>query len=179
MLNRRFLFRLSLVPGFLLLLGHAPWGQWQIYRQRHMLFLSTREDKPSYPFSKTLVSIIELYLPEASPRPARAKDYRTVHGLLSTDQMPVAVLSKNVARSLILGEKEFKDYAPVEMKLLYDFGDIVLITRPQMPENHAWRIVDAILRSNSFKLFDYKNTSPIEIHSGALKSLKGESIPEE
>ena len=105
MLNRRFLFRLSLVPGCLLLLGHAPWGQWQVYRQRHMLFLSTREDKPSYPFSKTLVSIIELYLPEASPKPARAKDYRTVHGLLSTDQMPVAVLSKNVAKSLILGEK--------------------------------------------------------------------------
>ena len=179
MLNRRFLFRLSLVPGFLLLLGHAPWGKWQIYRHRHMLFLSTREDKPSYPFSKTLVSIIELYLPEANPRPARAKDYRTVHGLLSTDQMPVAVLSKNVARSLILGEEEFKNYTPVEMKLLYDFGDIVLITRPQMPEDHAWRIVDAILRSNSFKLFDYKNDLSIDIHNGALKSLKGESIPEE
>ena len=179
MLNRRSFFRLSLVSSCLLLLGHAPWGQWQVYRQRHLLLLSTREDKPSYPFSKTLVSIIELYLPEANSRPARAKDYRTVHGLLSTDQMLVAVLSKNVARSLILGEKEFENYAPVEMKLLYDFGDIVLITRPQMPENHAWRIVDAILRSNSFKLFDYKNVLTIDIHSGALKSLKGESIPEE
>jgi len=179
MLNRRFLFRLSLVPGCLLLLGHAPWGQWQVYRQRHLLFLSTREDKPSYPFSKTLVSIIELYLPEASPKPARAKDYRTVHGLLSTDQMPVAVLSKNVARSLILGEKEFENYAPVEMKLLYDFGDIVLITRPQMPENHAWRIVDAILRSKKFKPFDYEKDLSIYLHLGALKALRGAPIPDE
>ena len=55
----------------------------------------------------------------------------------------------------------------------------MLITRPQMPEDHAWRIVDAILRSKKFKPFDYEKDLSIYLHLGALKALRGEPIPDE
>ena len=43
---------------YILLVGHAPWGAYQAYRQQHLLIMSTREDAPTYPFSKLLVKII-------------------------------------------------------------------------------------------------------------------------
>jgi len=177
MINRRNFLKFVPIIFSLSIVGHAPWGQWQVYRQRHMLFLSTIEDKPSYPFSKILVEMFEKYLPEASPRPARAKDFMRVHSLLISDQMPVAVLSKEIAHSLIQGKGKFKAYSPVEMKLLYDFGDMVLIARPKMPNNHAWRIVDAIIRSNNFKIFNYENDLYFDLHQGALGALKGDPMP--
>lgn len=180
MLSRRIYIKCLVLGLGVAVSGHAPWGQWQVYRMRHMLFLSTIEDKPSYPFSKLLVKLFELYLPEASPRPARAKDFRRVHSLLISDQMPVVVLSKNVAKSLILGEKEFKEFGPVQMNLLYDFGDMVLLARPKMPDNHAWRLVDAILRSGEFSKFSYGDSNiPFLLHGGAKKALEGKAIPEE
>ena len=40
------------------MMGHAPWGQWQVYRMRHMLFLSVQEDEDSYPFSKEIIDMV-------------------------------------------------------------------------------------------------------------------------
>ena len=91
MINRRKfskLFFLITLPCFM---GHAPWGQWQVYRMRHMLFLSVQEDEESYPFSKVIIDALSTTLPDAKARPARAKDFRRVHSLLSTDQMPLVV----------------------------------------------------------------------------------------
>ena len=59
MINRRNFLKFVPIIFSLSIVGHAPWGQWQVYRQRHMLFLSTIEDKPSYPFSKILVEMFE------------------------------------------------------------------------------------------------------------------------
>ena len=103
-------------------MGHAPWGQWQVYRMRHMLILSVIEDENSYPFSKEIISSLEDALPEARARPARARGYRRVYNLLSTDQMPLVVLSKEIALSLLYGNGVFSDFSPVNMNLVYDFG---------------------------------------------------------
>ena len=57
---------------YILLAAHSPWGQYHAYRQQHLLIMSTREDIPTYPFSKLLIEVINQELPEASARPARA-----------------------------------------------------------------------------------------------------------
>ena len=152
MLNRR-LFLNSLVLSIpLFSMGHAPWGQWQVYRMRHMLILSVIEDENSYPFSKEIISSLEQALPEARARPARARGYRRVYNLLSTDQMPLVVLSKEIALSLLYGNGVFSDFSPVNMNLVYDFGKMVLMARPKMPDSHTWRITDAIIRSKKLSL---------------------------
>ena len=74
---------------FLVFSAHSPWGQYLAYREQHLLIMSTREDLPTYPYSKTLVNVINKQLPEASARPARARTFRRVQGLFSTNQMPL------------------------------------------------------------------------------------------
>ena len=97
MLNRRFFSKSLILSLSFFSMGHAPWGQWQVYRMRHMLILSVIEDKNSYPFSKKIIDSLEKTLPESRARPARARGFRRVYSLLSTDQMPLVVLSKDIA----------------------------------------------------------------------------------
>ena len=86
MFNRLFLRFVTIFFVYILLSGHSPWGQYHAYRQQHLLVMSTREDVPTYPFSKELVKVINQELPEASARPARARTFKRVQSLLSTGQ---------------------------------------------------------------------------------------------
>jgi hypothetical protein len=48
-LSRRSTLRLVLVGVVSLLVsGHAPYGQWGVYRKRYLLILTTRDDPTSY-----------------------------------------------------------------------------------------------------------------------------------
>ena len=38
--------------------GHSPWGQYQVYRQKHLLIMSTISDEPTYSFSRRLVTAL-------------------------------------------------------------------------------------------------------------------------
>ena len=74
MFRKLFTLRLACIFFiYILLVGHSPWGQYHAYRQQHLLIMSTREDAPTYPFSKILIEVINQALPEASARPARAR----------------------------------------------------------------------------------------------------------
>jgi len=177
MLNRR-LFTKSLILSLSFIsMGHAPWGQWQVYRMRHMLILSVIEDEESYPFSKKIIDSLEKTLPESRARPARARGFRRVYSLLSTDQMPLVVLSKDVAISLLYGTGVFSEFSPVNMNLVYDFGKMVLLARPKMPDNHTWRITDAIIRSDMFH--EVINNTEIPIHNGSKTRFENLPMPEE
>ena len=66
--------------------AHSPWGQYHVYRKKHLLILSTRDDAPSYPFSRQLVDCLQAALPEAKARPARAIHLERAYNLLRTDQ---------------------------------------------------------------------------------------------
>jgi len=72
--------------------------------------MSTREDAPTYPFSKILIEVINQALPEASARPARARTFKRVQSLISTGQIPLVLLSKKNARAFINGTGPFRKF---------------------------------------------------------------------
>ena len=104
---------------YILLSAHSPWGQYLAYREQHLLIMSTREDAPTYPYSKILVEVLEEVLPEASARPARARTFKRVQSLFSTNQMPLVLLSKKNAIALINGEGPFKQYGSADAEVVY------------------------------------------------------------
>lgn len=109
-INKKFYTILFYLFLYIFFSAHSPWGQYLAYREQHLLIMSTREDEPTYPFSKILVEKINEQLPEASARPARARDFRRVQSLFATNQMPLVLLSKKNALSLIKGSGPFKKY---------------------------------------------------------------------
>ena len=182
MFDRLFILKLaSILFVYILIAGHSPWGQYHAYRQQHLLIMSTREDAPTYPFSKQLIEIINQELPEASARPARARTFKRVQSLLSTGQIPLLLLSKKNARALIQGIGPFRKFGKTKSFVIYNFGDLVLLAEPNFPNRHAWQLTKVFMNPIS-KSIDAK--SPLktrqiaDIHEGTMMALNGESIPE-
>ncbi|MBC8302977.1 MAG: hypothetical protein H8E55_45390 [Pelagibacterales bacterium] len=166
---------------YLIFAAHSPWGQYLAYREQHLLIMSTREDAPTYPYSKILIDVINKELPEASARAARAKTFRRVQGLFSTNQMPLLLLSKKNARALLKGNGVFKKYGAADAKVIYFFDDLVLLAQPSFPDKFAWMLTNAITKGEKDLL---GATSPLEtkkitdIHPGTIMALNNEKMPE-
>ena len=161
--------------------GHAPWGQWNVYRQEHLLILSTREDIPSYPFSKILVSVLNQKLPESSARPARARTFDRVQSLFSTGQIPLLVLSKKNAVDLTSGMGVFSKYNPIPARIICMFDDLVLISVADFPPKFAWLVTNAIINSKDIiqdANLNLEEDFPIPIHLGSEAYILGKPIPE-
>ena len=182
MFGRLFILKLaSILFVYILIAGHSPWGQYHAYRQQHLLIMSTREDAPTYPFSKQLIEIINQELPEASARPARARTFKRVQSLLSTGQIPLLLLSKKNARALIQGIGPFRKFGKTKSFVIYNFGDLVLLAEPNFPNRHAWQLtkvfMDPVSKSIGAKS-PLKTRQVTDIHEGTMMALNGESIPE-
>ena len=166
---------------YIILSSHSPWGQYLAYREQHLLIKSTREDAPTYPYSKILVEVLDEVLPEASARPARARTFKRVQSLFSTNQMPLVLLSKKNAIDLINGEGPFKQYGAADAEVVYFFDDLVLLAQPKFPNRFSWLLTEAIIKAG-LKLPGAKspleNEKIIKIHSGTLMFLNNEKIPE-
>ncbi|MGI9384275.1 MAG: hypothetical protein ACR2PO_14075, partial [Methyloligellaceae bacterium] len=107
-MNRRRLIRaVTLAAGGVLLCGHTPYGQWVVYRKKHLLIGCHRADQQTYDLAKQLVAILEDRLPKASARVARAPNAGRLASLLGTDQMDVAVLAWADATAMLKGQAEF------------------------------------------------------------------------
>ena len=166
---------------YIILSSHSPWGQYLAYREQHLLIMSTREDAPTYPYSKILVEVLDEVLPEASARPARARTFKRVQSLFSTNQMPLVLLSKKNAIDLINGEGPFKQYGSADAEVVYFFDDLVLLAQPKFPNRFSWLLTEAIIKAG-LKLPGAKspleNEKIIKIHPGTLMFLNNEQIPE-
>ena len=180
MFNKLFLKFVTIFFVYIFLSSHSPWGQYHSYRQQHLLIMSTREDAPTYPFSKQLVKVINQELPEASARPARARTFKRVQSLLSTGQIPLLLLSKKNARALINGTGPFRKFGKTESFVIYNFGDLVLLSEPNFPNRHAWQLTKVFMDPVSESI---GATSPLktrqvtDIHQGTMMALNGEDIP--
>ena len=165
---------------YILLSAHSPWGQYHAYRQQHLLIMSTREDIPTYPFSKLLIEVINQELPEASARPARARTFKRVQSLLSTGQIPLLLLSKKNARALINGTGPFRKFGKTKSFVIYNFGDLVLLSEANFPNRHAWQLTKVFMNTidESINAKSPLKTKQVTIiHQGTLKALNGENIP--
>jgi hypothetical protein len=137
----------SLYPGSTW--AHSPWGQYAVYRQKHLLILSTRDDPESYGYSKILVDAINKEAPEANARPARAINLERAYNLLRTDQFQFALLSPQNIDAMRSASGPFEGKASVDLKTLYSFGTLELAVVGHFPSNLAAIVTDAILNSLS------------------------------
>ena len=136
--------------------GHAPWGQHEVYRQMHMLIMCSKKDEGAFEFTKNLIVILDEYLPEAKARAARTRDAERLTDLLSTNQIPLAIVSNDFLVSL-----QKKDYAVFKdlfdhAKTLYTFKDMLLITNHHFPEQHVIAIIESLYKASKEKYISVK-----------------------
>jgi hypothetical protein len=160
-------------------LAHTPYGQWQVYRRKHLLVGCHKDSERTYSLAKQIVNELETYLPEASARVARAPTAQRIASLMATDQMEVAVLSLQNALDMMTGEGKFKPFGQIPLRVLMTIDDWMLVCSADMPDRHAWLVSDALL--HSFAVSDNARDTgfnDLEWHAGAFVRFSGLPMPE-
>ena len=146
----------------------------------HLLIMSTIPDGPTYPYSNKIVKAINEVIPEAKARPARAKNFERVHSLFKTKQIQLVLLSKSNAKALLEGSTPFSGLGPVEAKLLYAFGDLLLLVQNDFPDSNVWVLADAFKTIHNH-LPSALTTEEIlllpNLHPASLLAIRGDPSP--
>ena len=179
-MNRRDLLRLILLAaGATIAGGHTPYGQWVVYRKKHLLIGCHRTDPPTYDLAKQVVVLLGEHLPAAKSRVARAPDAGRLASLLGTAQMDVAILSHADAAAMAKGADRFKAYGAVPLRLLTPVDDRLLVARADFPARHAWLVAGALAGSELAPASQPPAETAIPWHPGSLAFQRGEPQPAE
>lgn len=146
-LNRRFFLCLLATGYSSIVAGHSPWGQYQVYRQKHLLILSTRDDTQSYPYSKKLVGALNKVVPSANARPARAINLERAYNLLRTDQFQFALLSRSNIKTLREASGQFEGKPKVDLRTIYEFDGLEFVVRADFPKDLVAIVAHGILEA--------------------------------
>ncbi len=153
--------------------AHTPYGQWVVYRKKHLLIGSHRADPATYAEAKRLAAVLAEHLPKSRSRVARAPTAGRLASLLGTDQLDVAVLSRDDAMAMRSGEGKFAPYGTIPLALLANLEAHVLVAHERFPERHAW-LVSKTLRET----VDVSGPpGAIDWHPGTRMFLNGEPEP--
>ena len=140
--------------GFLALAGaafaapaaaHTPYGQWVVYRRKHLLIGSHRGDLRTYDLAQLVVSVLARELPEAQARVARGPRPQRIASLMGTGQLFLAVVSVDEAGRMARAEAPFEGYRPTPLHALAAIeGDYLLFAAPEFPDDHAHMVTEAV-----------------------------------
>jgi len=175
MLRRSFLIALPAFFVPVVVQAHSPWGQYVVYRQKHLLVLSTRDDAASYPYSKRLVEAINKGAPEASARPARAINLDRAYNLLRSDQFQFALLSRGNVEAMRSAGGPFNGKPAVDLKTIYKFDDLEFVVRADFPNNLVSIVTDAVLSNIASLPGALRPEDVLELpnlHAGARQAIQ-------
>lgn len=144
-MNRRALLKSALILAALAFgSGHAPYGQWAVYRKRHLLILTSKTDAASYPLGKRVAKVLATHLPASKARVTRAPYTARIASLISSKQMEVAILARDDAAALLEGRAPFAEYDPVPLRAIIGLGGYLLVCRDDFPARHAYLVAEAL-----------------------------------
>ena len=179
-MNRRQVLRLATaMVAELLLCGHTPYGQWVVYRKKHLLIGCHRADPATYDLAKRVVAVLAEHLPAAKSRVARAPDAERLASLLGTAQLDVATLSPPDAATMLHGTGRFEPYGAIALRVLAPVGGRLLVARADFPEQHAWLVTRALAGSDLLPALARSSELGIPWHPGSLAYLRGRPQPDD
>ena len=185
-LSRRSFLRIA-APGAaaMFLCGHAPYGQWGVYRRRHLLILTTRTDPRAFELAKRIAHILAERLPSSKAQVSRAPHNERIASLISSQQLDVALMRRDDAAALRQGTPPFAEYGPVKLFTVVGIEGYLFVCRDDFAARHAWLIAEALDKSRSalpeLLLPSGSSSEPpdsrIPLHPGALGYFTGAPMP--
>ncbi len=178
--RRSFLARGGAAAATLLLCGHSPYRQWLVYRQTHLVILTSRDDPDGDALGERVAAVLREALPESRARVARGPRIERIASLLSSHQADVAVLSRSSALAMYRGARPFDAFGPVPLRVLVEDTSHQLVCRDDFLVQHAWLVAEAVMRDAGRGALrvplraDAKQGIPP--HAGALAFAEGQPL---
>jgi hypothetical protein len=179
-LSRRGLIKATAAAAAVLVAGgHTPYGQWTVYRRRNLFIVASRTDEQAVALARTLAEGLAREVPGSYARMTRATDPVRVASLLATEQLDVAVVSRDEAAAMLVGTGEFRAIGPVPLRLLALLGVHVMVAVESFRPRHAYILAAGIdhLRP-TLAVSEHAGAAPrLAEHVGAAAYRKGEPLP--
>jgi hypothetical protein len=164
--------------------GHAPYGQWGIYRKRYLLILTTRADPASFELGRKVAAALLRELPESRAQVSRAPHKARIASLLSSHQMHLALMRPDDAAALREGQAPYVGYGPMPLMTLLGIEGFLLVCRDDFAALHAWLIAEALSASGAeLTVKPGKSEQPtapdprLPLHPGAIAFFSGAAKP--
>ena len=165
--------------------GHAPYGQWGVYRKKHLLILTTRADPASFELGQKVTAALLRELPESMAQVSRAPHKTRIASLLSSHQMDLALMRPDDAAALREGGAPYADYGPMPLMTILGIDDFLLVCREDFAALHAWLIAEALSAvAGEFAVKPDRSSPPaapdprLPLHPGAIAYFSGGTKPE-
>ena len=155
--------------------AHTPYGQWVVYRQKHLLVGAHRGDGRTYDLAQVVVEALGRELPDARARVARGPRPQRIASLMSTGQLRVAVLREDEAARMAAGQPPFEGYLPTPLQIMAGLIDGYMVYgTPELPEDHAWLVTEALDAAGIASPPGFREIPP---HPGARLYWTGGGMP--
>src|SRR5688500_18178511 len=124
--------------------AHTPYGQWTVYRLRNLFIVASGTDAQAANLARALAEGLSRELPESHARMTRATDSVRIASLLATEQLDVAVVSRDEAALMLAGTGAYREVGPVQVRAIASLGEYVLVTVERFAARHAYLIAAAV-----------------------------------
>jgi TRAP-type uncharacterized transport system substrate-binding protein len=143
--NRRGCLRLAAATGlWLVLTGHSPYRQWDVYRKTRLILLATAADPESVQLGSALAKLYLQRLPESRATMARARDANDLVRLLASRQLDIAVMRGPHAHAALAGKAPYADTGGVRLRTLAALGEHLFVCREEVPAGSVYMLVEAL-----------------------------------
>jgi hypothetical protein len=177
--RRRALTALAALAVMPWLSGHTPYRQWKVYRQRHLLILSSRDDPPSDELAERFAATLRATLPASHAQVTRAPHVQRIASLISTRQIEVAVMQEGNSSALFHGQAPFAEFGPVPLRVLIQSSGYQFVSRDDFPDRHAYLVTEALSRNLPGLQADLSPpANGVPLHAGAIAFLRGDPLEE-
>lgn len=181
-MNRRQLLSLAgACAGWVLLTGHSPYRQWMVYRETHLVILTSRDDLGADDLGEKFAAIVRKALPDSKAVVGRGPRVQRIASLISTRQAEVGVVSRPNALAMYHGEGAFREYGAIPLRVLVQNESYRLVCREDFLPQHGYLLAEALMEPGadlglSVPGREAGDTGEIPPHVGALAYAEGRTL---
>ena len=181
-MNRRQLLSLAAASaGWVLLSGHSPYRQWMVYRETHLIILTSRDDLEGDDLGEKIAAIVRGALPDSKAVVGRGPHVQRIASLISTRQVAVGVVSRPNALAMYHGEGPFQQYGAIPLRVLVQNDVYRLVCRDDFLPQHGFLLAEALMENGrdlglSIPGRDAVDAGDIPAHVGALAFAEGRPL---
>jgi len=181
MKRRQFLSLAAGSAGWVLLCGHSPYRQWIVYRQTHLIILTSRDDLGADDLGEKFAAIVRGALPDSQAAVGRGPHVQRIASLISTRQVAVGVVSRPNALAMYRGEGPFQQFGAIPLRVLVQNDGYRLVCRDDFLPQHGYLLTEALMERGadlglSVPGRNAADGGEIPPHVGALAFAEGQPV---
>jgi len=181
-LNRRQFLSLAAAPaGSVLLSGHSPYRQWMVYRETHLIILTSRDDLGADDLGEKIAAVVREALPDSRATVGRGPRVQRIASLISSRQAEVGVVSWPNSLAMFRGEEPFQEYGAIPLRVLVQNDAYRLVCHGEFLPQHGFLLAEALMENGrnlglSIPQRDAVDAGDIPAHLGALAFAEGRPL---